>query len=246
MCNMYNDGEIVGKVSDFHQEEVAEEVSEKEIEESVDTEEAKVEEHEEESTFNIPRVAVFEKVSLEEFTRTFKPMCIENLKQMAIANGEEVDGGFAYKEEEVQEIINSVYNNIKLPVRATVGSAGYDFFYPFGHTELPPGCSVEIPTGIKAAICPGWVLMEFPRSSLGFNYKLVLDNTVGIIDSDYYDNEGNEGHIKIKVTNDNREGKTIILEQGDKFCQGIFLPFGITIDDNATGIRKGGIGHTGR
>ena len=88
--------------------------------------------------------------------------------------------------------------------------------------------------------------MEFPRSSLGFNYRIQLDNTVGIIDSDYYNNTRNEGHIMIKITNDSRSGQTCIFEQGSRFCQGIFLPFGITLDDDVVEERTGGLGSTGK
>ncbi len=130
-----------------------------------------------------------------------------------------------------------------LPVRATAGSAGYDFFIPCDLT-IAPGETVKIPTGIRATMAEGWVLQIFPRSGLGFKYRLQLNNTVGIIDSDYYASD-NEGHILIKVTNTNTEGKTLSLKCGDGFAQGIFLPFGITEDDAADAVRNGGFGSTG-
>ena len=86
-----------------------------------------------------------------------------------------------------------------LPRRATVGSAGYDFFSPLAIT-LAPGACVRIPTGVRARINDGWVLMLFPRSGLGFKYRLQLNNTVGIVDADYF-GARNEGHIFIKLTN---------------------------------------------
>lgn len=131
-----------------------------------------------------------------------------------------------------------------LPRRATVGSAGYDFFIPCDLT-LAPGETVKIPTGVRASMQEGWVLQIFPRSGLGFKYRLQLNNTVGIIDSDYYFSD-NEGHILIKVTNANTEGKTLTLKAGDAFAQGIFLPFGITEDDDVTAARNGGFGSTSR
>ena len=85
----------------------------------------------------------------------------------------------------------SVYADIGLPRRATVGSAGYDFFAPYDFT-LAPGETAKIPTGIRVKMEDGWVLMLFPRSGLGFKYRVQLDNTVGIIDGDYYDSD-NEG-----------------------------------------------------
>ncbi|MBQ8636961.1 MAG: dUTP diphosphatase [Clostridia bacterium] len=142
----------------------------------------------------------------------------------------------------VREKGNDEYENIKLPARATTGSAGYDFYSPYDFT-LKPGESAKIPTGIRVKIIEGWALLVFPRSGLGFKYRLQLDNTVGVIDSDYYYSD-NEGHIFIKITNDTREGKTLSVKSGEAFAQGIFMPFGITEDDNVNAIRNGGFGST--
>lgn len=130
-----------------------------------------------------------------------------------------------------------------MPVRATVGSAGYDFYSPLDFV-LTPGQTIKIPTGIRARIEDGWVLMIFPRSGLGFKFRIQLNNTVGIIDSDYYGSD-NEGHIFIKITNDSNEGKTLSLKKGDGFAQGVFLPYGVTSDDEAAALRNGGFGSTG-
>ena len=137
-----------------------------------------------------------------------------------------------------------VYENLKLPKRATVGSAGYDFYLPFD-IELKPGETIKIPTGIRCYIEPNYVLKMYPRSGLGFKYRLQLNNTVGIIDSDYY-NSDNEGHIFAKITNDSNEGKVLSLKEGDAFMQGIFVEYGITFDDDTTGIRNGGFGSTSK
>ncbi|MGM9970861.1 MAG: dUTP diphosphatase, partial [Anaeroplasmataceae bacterium] len=94
--------------------------------------------------------------------------------------------------------ILEMYKEIKLPKRATVGSAGYDFYAPFD-INLAPGETIKVPTGIRSYIENGYVLEIYPRSGLGFKYRLQLNNTVGIIDSDYY-NSKNEGHIFIKIT----------------------------------------------
>ena len=136
----------------------------------------------------------------------------------------------------------AVYDALKLPVRATAGSAGYDFFSPVTFT-LAPGETIKIPTGIRAEIAEGWVLQCYPRSGLGFKFRLQLNNTVGIIDSDYFYSD-NEGHIFSKITNDSKEGKTLTVEAGQGFMQGIFMPFGITVDDEATAVRNGGFGST--
>ena len=140
--------------------------------------------------------------------------------------------------EEVQEI----YEGISLPVRATAGSAGYDFFAPVKVT-LQPGETVKIPTGIRVEMEQDWVLKCYPRSGLGFKYRLQLNNTVGIIDSDYFYSD-NEGHIFAKLTNDTNEGKTLVIPVGTGFMQGIFVEYGITVDDAAEGVRNGGFGST--
>lgn len=159
------------------------------------------------------RIARFEKVSLKQF-----------LEGCGQSNAEEI------------------YNDIKLPARATSGSAGYDIYAPCNIT-LAPNETVKIPTGIRVMIEDGWVLKIYPRSGLGFKYRLQLNNTVGIIDSDYYHSD-NEGHIFIKITNDTNEGKTLEIPAGTAFAQGIFVEYGITYDDNAEGVRNGGFGST--
>jgi len=135
-----------------------------------------------------------------------------------------------------------VYEQIKMPGRATTGSAGYDIFSPIDFS-LAPGETIKIPTGIRVKIDEGWVLKLYPRSGLGFKFRLQLNNTVGIIDSDYY-NSDNEGHIFVKITNDSNEGKTVSLKSGEAFCQGIFVEYGITYDDDVSEIRNGGFGST--
>ena len=134
------------------------------------------------------------------------------------------------------------YEEIKLPKRATKGSAGYDFFSPVDFS-LSSGESIKIPTGVRVKIDEGWVLKIYPRSGLGFKYRLQLNNTVGIIDSDYYYSD-NEGHIFIKITNDSKDGKTVTVKKGEGFAQGIFLEYGITEDDDVSEIRNGGFGST--
>ena len=90
---------------------------------------------------------------------------------------------------------------------------------------------------------PEWVLKCYPRSGLGFKFRLQLNNTVGIIDSDYYYSD-NEGHIFAKITNDSNEGKALEVKAGDGFMQGIFVEYGITLDDDVTEVRNGGFGST--
>ena len=141
------------------------------------------------------------------------------------------------------EDIREIYDNLKLPKRATKGSAGYDFFAP-NHIILSPGQTIKIPTGIRVEMEPEWVLKCYPRSGLGFKYRLQLNNTVGIIDSDYFYSE-NEGHIFAKMTNDSNEVKMLRINPGEGFMQGIFVEYGITVDDATDRVRNGGFGSTG-
>lgn len=167
------------------------------------------------------KIAQFEKVSFEQFVK---------------------DCNDTYNDNISEEELKNIWNNIKLPQRATIGSAGYDFYTPIGFS-IESGETIKIPTGIRCKIDEGWVLTLFPRSSLGFKYRLQLDNTVGIIDSDYYKSD-NEGHIFVKITNNSNEDKVITVKDGNGFIQGIFIPYGITINDNVNNIRNGGFGST--
>ena len=140
------------------------------------------------------------------------------------------------------EIFGGDPTSVPLPVRATSGSAGYDFFAP-EEISLNPGESVTVRTGVRVKICEGWVLFLLPKSGLGCKYRLSLDNTVGVIDSDYYFSD-NEGHILVKMTN--LGNKPLIIAKNSAFCQGVFLPFGITESDCVDGVRNGGFGSTSK
>lgn len=170
------------------------------------------------------KIAKFEKVSYEQFRKDWY-------------------NAFDYPETDMTEKnIKECYDSIKLPKRSTLGSAGYDFFLPF-NVDLKSGKSQVIPTGIRCFIEDGWVLKMYPRSGHGFKYGIHLANTVGIIDTDYY-NANNEGHIQIKLVNDSSLGGFISLECDTAFCQGVFVPFGITYDDEVEEKRTGGFGST--
>ena len=181
------------------------------------------------------KIAKFEKVSFEQFKKDWID-CFPEYQ------GNNTD-------------IRDIYNQIQLPKRATSGSAGCDFFSPTKLTIYPNGAQtaenpfkilsgvIKIPTGIRCCIENGWVLQIYPRSSLGFKYGIHLANTVGIIDSDYY-NSDNEGHIFVKLINDSSIRNTIEIETGQAFCQGVFTPYGITYDDSTDGVRNGGFGST--
>jgi dUTP pyrophosphatase len=152
---------------------------------------------------------------------------------------------FGQFEADVPEVCGdaaAAYDLISMPVRATAGSAGYDIKSPFSFT-LEPGSSIRVATGLRCSISDGWVMMIFPKSGLGFKFRAQLDNTVGIVDQDYYGAD-NEGHILVKITNDSKEGRTFSIESGKAFAQAVFVPFGITEDDEADGKRTGGFGST--
>lgn len=165
-------------------------------------------------------VAEFEKVSFEQFKKDCENINIETT--------------------DLDKELRKCYDDIKLPKRNTKGSAGYDFYIPL-ITTLTPNLPNIIPTGIRCKIDEDWVLMLHPRSSLGFKYGISLANTTGIIDSDYYYSD-NEGHIMVKLNTE----KTTFIDKGERFVQGIFLHYGVTVDDNATEKRNGGFGSTGK
>lgn len=167
-----------------------------------------------------PRIALFEKVSFGEFKKAMEKMTTDI----------------------PEEDIRRFYEAIKLPKRATKGSAGYDFYAPFSFKITNE--SAVIPTGIRCKIEDGWYLGCYPRSGLGFKCRTMLDNTVGIIDADYY-NSSNEGHIMLKLHTD-YEDKEVEVNAGDAFAQGILVPFGVTYDDEVTEVRDGGFGSTNK
>ena len=133
-------------------------------------------------------------------------------------------------------------SEIPLPSRATAGSAGYDFICPADVT-LQPGDAITIPTGIRCEMQPGWVLMIFPRSGLGFKHQVRLANTVGVIDADYF-HAANEGHIMVRIVNGGDH--TVSIAKGDRFCQGVFLPHGLAEEEAVLSGREGGFGSTGK
>lgn len=134
-----------------------------------------------------------------------------------------------------------LYESYEKPSRSTKTSAGYDFF-AYQQIIIKPNEIVKIPTGIKAKFNEDEVLYIVVRSSMGFKYNIRLCNQVGVIDSDYYNNIDNEGHIYIALQNEGE--KDFIVEKNSAFAQGIFSKFLITTDDEAHNKRTGGIGST--
>ena len=160
-------------------------------------------------------IARFEKVSKEQFSKDAKDLL---------------------------NLSNYDYDAIKIPVRATEGSAGYDFVCPFDLT-IKPGEMIKVPTGIRCFIESNYVLQIYPRSSIGIKYQVCLANTVGIIDSDYY-NAKNEGHIITALVN--RGDKDFVINKGDRIVQGIFVEYHTADEEEVTTKRTGGFGSSNK
>ena len=171
------------------------------------------------------RIAKFEKVSYEQFKKDW----IDTFESYRLLD-----------DNTSENMIRVIYDSIRLPKRATSGSAGYDFFSPID-LNLSTNETIKIPTGIKCKMDEDMVLMIFPRSGLGSKFRFVPCNLVGIVDADYV-NSDNEGHIFMKMTNDG--DKTFDLGKGKAFCQGILLQYFTTIDDDVKTERNGGFGST--
>lgn len=139
--------------------------------------------------------------------------------------------------------IDDAYNNIKIPKRATAYSAGYDIYTPISFS-LEPGATFKVPTGLKSFFKNDEVLLIIIRSSIGFKYNIRMCNQIGVIDSDYYNNNDNEGHIFVKLQNEGN--KTITFNSGDRIVQGIFIKYLVSDDDNVKDKRLSGFGSTGK
>ena len=132
--------------------------------------------------------------------------------------------------------------DIHVPVRKTAKSAGYDI-ESAEEVDLAPGKVTLVKTGLKAYMPDDEYLAIFIRSSMAIKHGLVLINSTGIIDADYYNNEDNEGHIMAAIYNTSSE--VFHIGKGDRVAQGIFCHYLTTDDDAAEGVRKGGVGSTG-
>ena len=134
------------------------------------------------------------------------------------------------------------YKYVNLPKRKTKQSAGYDIESAV-NVVINPGETKLIPTGIKVYMDENEWLGIYIRSSLAIKYGLILANSVAVIDSDYYNNPDNEGHLMVAVYNTKDE--PFHVNKGDRVAQGIFTKYLTTDDDHAEGVRTGGVGSTG-
>lgn len=140
------------------------------------------------------------------------------------------------------ELVSAFTDENLLPKRETAHAAGYDLKVAV-ETTIAPGEIQLVPTGVKAYMQPSEVLYLYDRSSNPRKKGLVLINSVGVIDGDYYGNAGNEGHIFAQMKNITDE--TVTLEVGERIVQAVFAPFLMADGDDADGVRTGGFGSTG-
>ena len=136
-------------------------------------------------------------------------------------------------------------SNINLPVRSTKNSAGYD-------VEAAEDCVIPafkpgqkptlVKTGIKAYMESDEVLILANRSSNPGKKGLILANSIGVVDSDYYGNPDNDGHIMYAFFNFKAED--IEIKKGERIGQAIFQKYLVTDNDIAQGERTGGFGST--
>ena len=176
--------------------------------------------------FTFRNVAKFRKVSYEQFAKDMR------------------DCGFYLSDTDMK----AAYDAIKIPVRATQGSAGYDFFSPIpfalrNMTVAPRG--ITFPTGIQCELAPGFCLFMIPKSGLGIRQYSRLGNCTGLIDRDYIFSD-NEGDIYVNLRSDIPGNPPVEIHVGQAICQGVILPFGTTDDDETTEKRNGGLGSTGK
>lgn len=144
-------------------------------------------------------------------------------------------------EDQLDSMIDYLKNGLSLPKRSTKNSAGYDFYLPKS-IVINPGEKIKIGSGIKVCLDQDKVLLVMPRSSIGIKKNIIIANTIGVIDSDYYNNEDNEGHILFVLKNIGEE--SVPLERGERIAQGIITKFYTTDDDTSKETRIGGIGST--
>jgi len=142
------------------------------------------------------------------------------------------------------EIVTTFNNkNVKLPVRQTEQSAGYDLA-SIEKIVIKPGEIKMIPTGLKAMIPADEALFIYPRSSLGIKKHLMMSNGVGVVDADYYNNDNNEGHIMVPLYNFG--SKDVVIDCGERVAQGIFMTYKKTTNDQSAKTRRiGGFGSSG-
>ena len=136
----------------------------------------------------------------------------------------------------------STYSQVNLPRRATKLSAAYDL-YSAAEVTIEAGQMGQIPTGVKAYFQDDEVLYLYSRSSFPIKYGLILPNSVGVIDADYYNNSNNEGELFLLVYNITNYAVTV--PQNERIAQAVFAKVLRSDDDLVNDeIRKGGFGST--
>ena len=201
-------------------------------------------------------IARFEKLSYEEFRIAFFNLFInkEYNKYYAVPDNiySILSKRWAEYKDPVEEYIQNAYDNIVIPQAENKGSAGHDITVPFGFTlkpffgvHDPNKFMIVMPTGLKVFIKKKWCLKFYPRSGWG-NKGLKIENTVPVIDWDYYNSPKNEGHIFLKLTNENKEGEEFIFKGGEtRIVQGLFEIYG-TAGKPKNSKREGGFNSTSK
>lgn len=134
-------------------------------------------------------------------------------------------------------------SGVNLPVRGTKFSAGYDFEC-VEEITLQPNEIKLVPTGIKSYMKEDEFLALYVRSSVPLKRGLVMANSTGIVDSDYYNNPGNDGHIMFQLMN--VTAQEVVIQKGERIGQGIFQKYVVVDNDVSEKVRENGFGSTGK
>ena len=137
--------------------------------------------------------------------------------------------------------VNGYNGDTDMPIRKTKYSAGYDIVAP-ETVFIQPHTFVIVPTNIKVAVEDNEFVMIVPRSSLYKKHHLIMVNSVGVIDADYYNNPDNDGNVGALLLNDSDVVQ--VIGKNEAFAQAIITEYKVTDDDNASGKRIGGFGST--
>ena len=208
------------------------------------------------------RVAEFKKVSFEQWSKEVAMVYCERYEILCKEEKAALEN--VYEEKTARVIIEDFANkkeasivqylkgygehfrynweNLIIPKRATKGSAGHDISAPY-FINIMPGETKRIPTGLRCKMDENYVMHIYPRSSMAIKHKMLISNTIPVVDSDYYYAD-NEGHIILYI--ENRGDEWLHIKEFNTFAQAVFVPFGVADTEEVKGIRTGGFGSTGR
>ena len=151
---------------------------------------------------------------------------------------------FKYVDRIISNGVETLTPKFELPKRSTKNSAGYDI-KSIEHGIIKPGEARNFKTGLKVCMNSDEVLYIFSRSSYAYKYNVCLMNNVGVIDSDFYNNDDNEGHFQVRLVNFGKNDFEVNI--GDRIAQGVFMKYLIVDnEDIINNKRSGGLGSTGK